>query len=55
MPDADFNHWVAPQQLAEVICFLCSEKANYVTGQCIAVDGGFESTGIGLPALREIP
>jgi NAD(P)-dependent dehydrogenase (short-subunit alcohol dehydrogenase family) len=40
------------QELANVIAFLCSERAAYVTGQVIAVDGGFEATGIGLPALR---
>jgi NAD(P)-dependent dehydrogenase (short-subunit alcohol dehydrogenase family) len=40
------------QELANVIAFLCSQQAAYVTGQIIAVDGGFEATGIGLPALR---
>jgi NAD(P)-dependent dehydrogenase (short-subunit alcohol dehydrogenase family) len=39
-------------ELAEVIVFLCSDRASYVTGQVIAVDGGFEAAGIGLPALR---
>jgi meso-butanediol dehydrogenase/(S,S)-butanediol dehydrogenase/diacetyl reductase len=39
-------------EIAEVIAFLCSDKASYVTGQVIASDGGFESTGVGLPALR---
>jgi NAD(P)-dependent dehydrogenase (short-subunit alcohol dehydrogenase family) len=38
--------------LGEVIAFLCGDKASYVTGQVVAVDGGFESTGVGLPALR---
>lgn len=47
------NRYGTEKEIAEVIVFLCSEKASYVTGQVIAVDGGFQSTGIGLPALRE--
>ena len=39
-------------ELATVIVFLCSEGASYITGQEIAVDGGFEAAGIGLPTLR---
>jgi NAD(P)-dependent dehydrogenase (short-subunit alcohol dehydrogenase family) len=39
-------------ELADMIVFLCSERASYVTGQVIAVDGGFEAAGIGLPSLR---
>ena len=35
-----------------MITFLRSERASHVTGQIIAVDGGFEAAGIGLPALR---
>lgn len=46
------NRYGSENEIAEVIAFLCSERASYVTGQTIAVDGGFESTGIGLPALR---
>jgi NAD(P)-dependent dehydrogenase (short-subunit alcohol dehydrogenase family) len=40
------------EELAEMIVYLCSDRASYVTGQVIAVDGGFEATGIGLPTLR---
>ncbi len=46
------NRYGNEAEIAEVIAFLCSDRASYVTGQCIAVDGGFEATGIGLPALR---
>lgn len=41
------------REIAEVIAFLCSDKASYVTGQVIAADGGFETAGVGLPALRK--
>ncbi|OSP55213.1 SDR family NAD(P)-dependent oxidoreductase [Pseudoruegeria sp. SK021] len=46
------NRYGSEQEIAEVIAFLASEKASYVTGQVVAADGGFESTGVGLPALR---
>ena len=29
-----------PNELADLVCFLSSEKASYITGQQIAVDGG---------------
>ncbi len=47
------NRYGSEQEIAEVIVFLCSDKASYVTGQIVAADGGFESTGVGLPALRK--
>ncbi|MBD8893870.1 SDR family NAD(P)-dependent oxidoreductase [Roseibium litorale] len=46
------NRYGSEEEIGEVIVFLCSPKASYVTGQVIASDGGFESTGVGLPALR---
>jgi meso-butanediol dehydrogenase / (S,S)-butanediol dehydrogenase / diacetyl reductase len=46
------NRSATERDIAEMIVFLCSEKASYITGQMIAVDGGFDATGIGLPALR---
>ena len=39
MPDADFDQWVHPDQLAEVICFLASERARAVHGALLPVKG----------------
>ena len=47
------NRYGTEAELAGAIVFLCSDKASYITGQTLAVDGGFEATGIGLPALRD--
>ncbi len=47
------NRYGLEEELAAAIYFLCSDQASYITGQVLAVDGGFESTGIGLPTLRQ--
>jgi NAD(P)-dependent dehydrogenase (short-subunit alcohol dehydrogenase family) len=39
MPDADFSEWVSPDKLAEVICFLASDRASAVHGALIPVRG----------------
>jgi NAD(P)-dependent dehydrogenase (short-subunit alcohol dehydrogenase family) len=46
------NRYGLEEEIAAMILFLCSEKASYINGQMISVDGGFEATGIGLPTLR---
>jgi len=46
------NRYGEAHEIAEAIVFLCSDKASFVTGQTLAVDGGFDATGVGLPALR---
>jgi NAD(P)-dependent dehydrogenase (short-subunit alcohol dehydrogenase family) len=46
------NRYGSETEIANAICFLLSDEASYINGQTIAVDGGFESTGIGLPSLR---
>ncbi|QIE56306.1 SDR family oxidoreductase [Pikeienuella piscinae] len=40
-------------EIAAVVVFLSGDGASYVTGQTIAVDGGFDAAGIGLKTLRE--
>ncbi|MRX48983.1 SDR family oxidoreductase [Paracoccus sp. S-4012] len=46
------NRYGEAREIAEAIVFLCSEAASFITGQTLAVDGGFEAAGVGLPALR---
>jgi NAD(P)-dependent dehydrogenase (short-subunit alcohol dehydrogenase family) len=46
------NRYGLEEELAEAIFFLCSGRASYITGQILAVDGGFDAAGIGLPTLR---
>ena len=46
------NRYGLEEELAEAVFFLCSDRASYVTGQILAVDGGFDAAGIGLPTLR---
>jgi NAD(P)-dependent dehydrogenase (short-subunit alcohol dehydrogenase family) len=46
------NRYGTTEEIASVVGFLCSPAASYVNGQFLAVDGGFDSAGVGLPTLR---
>jgi NAD(P)-dependent dehydrogenase (short-subunit alcohol dehydrogenase family) len=46
------NRYGLESEIADAICFLCGDQAAYITGQVLAVDGGFDATGVGLPTLR---
>ena len=41
-----------PEEMASTVGFLCSDDASFVNGQFLAVDGGFDAAGVGLPTLR---
>ena len=46
------NRYGLEEEIANAIAFLASDKARFITGQLLSADGGFEATGVGLPALR---
>lgn len=47
------NRYGSTQEIANAVAFLCSHEASYINGQTIAVDGGFDAAGVGLPTLRK--
>ncbi len=46
------NRYGTTEEIAEAVGFLSSPAASYINGQVLAVDGGFEAAGVGLPTLR---
>ena len=34
-----------PEEVAELIAFLVSDSAKFITGECIAIDGGRQNLG----------
>ncbi len=40
-------------EIADAVVFLSGEAATYINGQTLAVDGGFDAAGVGLPSLRQ--
>lgn len=43
LEDIPMDRWAKPEEIADVITFLASERASYVTGTALQVDGGLVS------------
>lgn len=46
------NRYGTPEEIANAVGFLCSPQAAFINGQFLAVDGGFDASGVGIPTLR---
>jgi NAD(P)-dependent dehydrogenase (short-subunit alcohol dehydrogenase family) len=42
-----------PEEVAEAVAFLAADEATFITGQILAVDGGFAAAGLRLPVDRD--
>ena len=45
LSNTPMNRVGEPEEAANLVSFLCMPASSYITGQCIAVDGGFMVNG----------
>jgi 3-oxoacyl-[acyl-carrier protein] reductase len=42
LSDIPLRRWGEPREFGDVVCFLASERARYISGQTVVVDGGLQ-------------
>jgi len=42
LAEIPLRRWGEPREFGDVVCFLASERARYLTGQTVVVDGGLQ-------------
>lgn len=42
LAEIPLRRWGEPREFGDIVCFLASERARYITGQTIVVDGGLQ-------------
>ncbi|MCB0040322.1 MAG: SDR family oxidoreductase [Caldilinea sp.] len=48
------GRFAAPEEIADAVVFLCSDRARFITGQVLAVDGGYTANGGWIPLHEQI-
>ena len=48
------GRFAAPEEIADAVVFLCSDRARFITGQVLAVDGGYTANGGWTPLTTKI-
>ncbi|WP_420403339.1 SDR family NAD(P)-dependent oxidoreductase [Nisaea sp.] len=52
MQGIPMNRYGEPAEVAELAAFLLSDKASYITGQAVNIDGGWSAAGVQTAATR---
>ncbi len=47
------GRFAEPGEIADAVAFLCSDQARFITGQVLAVDGGYSANGGWLPLSKQ--
>ncbi|WP_241011382.1 SDR family oxidoreductase [Burkholderia sp. Ac-20392] len=54
LDDIPFNRMAEPEEVGDAVAYLASKKSRYITGQCLAVDGGFLAAGAGIKKAHKL-